>query len=265
MIARTPCHKLGAMSARLLAFDTSTEQMSVGLLAGGRRFAVDAPGGAQASTALIPTVLGLLDRAGIGIADLDAIGFGRGPGAFTGLRTACAVAQGLAFGAGKPVLALDTLAAVAEAARLALALDADVDADADADAAGSVLDVWVVMDARMGEVYAARYRFADGRWSEHVAPLLTGPAALGERWCDEPPGIVAGSALAAFGDALASGCARRVPDALPHAQALLALAETAWHAGAAVDAAQALPLYLRDKVALTTAERDAVRLAKSLA
>ncbi len=240
-------------SARLLAFDTSTEQMSIGVSVDGRRFVLDAPGGAKASAALIPAALALRLEAGVGIGDLDAIAFGRGPGAFTGLRTACAVAQGLAFGAGKPVLAIDTLAAVAEAARLALDPDAPE------------LDVWVAMDARMDEIYAARYRWRDQRWSEHVAPLLIGPAALDARWRAEVPVVVAGNALTAFGEALHSGAARRAPDAMPHARALLALAEAAWHDGAAVDAALALPLYLRDKVAQTTAERDAARLAKALA
>ncbi|MEO6408503.1 MAG: tRNA (adenosine(37)-N6)-threonylcarbamoyltransferase complex dimerization subunit type 1 TsaB [Burkholderiaceae bacterium] len=241
------------MSARLLAFDTATEQMSVGLLVDGRRFVVDAPGGQKASAALIPTLLRLLDEAGIGIGDLDAIAFGRGPGAFTGLRTACAVAQGLAFGAGKPVLAIDTLGAVAEAARLAIG-----------DSLPGI-DVWAAMDARMDEIYAARYVWRDGRWSERVAPLLIGPTALDARWCAEPPAVVAGNALTAFGGALHPGAARRVPDAMPHARALLALAEAAWQNGAGIDAAQALPLYLRDKVAQTTAERDAARQAKALA
>ena len=240
-------------TARLLAFDTSTEQMSIGVSVDGRRFVLDAPGGAAASATLIPSLLRLLGEAGIGIGDLDAIAFGRGPGAFTGLRTACAVAQGLAFGAGKPVLAIDTLAAVAEAARLAL------------DPAAEEFDVWVAMDARMDEIYAARYRWHDQRWSERVAPQLIGPAALDARWRAEPPGVIAGNALAAFGAALHPGHARCVADAMPHARALLALAEAAWRDGAAIDAAQALPLYLRDKVAQTTAERDAARLAKALA
>ena len=240
-------------SARLLAFDTSTEQMSIGVSVDGRRFVPDAPGGAKASAALIPAALALLAQAGIGIGDLDAIAFGRGPGAFTGLRTACAVAQGLAFGAGKPVLAIDTLAAVAEAARLAI------------DPAAPELDVWVAMDARMDEIYAARYRWRDQRWSERVAPMLISAPALDAHWRAEPPDVVAGHALAAFGAALHPGNARCVPDALPHADAVLNLAEAAWHDGAAVDAAQALPLYLRDKVAQTTAERDAARLAKALA
>ena len=238
------------MSARLLAFDTATEQMSVGLLVDGRRYVVDAPGGQKASAALIPTLLRLLGEAGIGIGDLDAIAFGRGPGAFTGLRTACAVAQGLAFGAGKPVLAIDTLAAVAEAARLAV------------DPLADVLDVWVAMDARMDEIYAARHAWRDGRWSVRVAPLLIGAAELDARWRADPPSVVAGNALAAFGAALHPGAARCVPEAMPHALALLALAQDAWHDGAAVDAAQALPLYLRDKVALTIVEREAARLAK---
>ena len=241
------------MSARLLAFDTATEQMSVGVSVDGRRFVLDAPGGALASAALIPAALRLLAEAGIGVGDLDAIAFGRGPGAFTGLRTACAVAQGLAFGAGKPVLAIDTQAAVAEAARLAL------------NPAAPELDVWVAMDARMDEIYAARYRWRNGRWSERIAPLLVGAAALDARWRADPPDVVAGNALAVFGSGLHAGAARRAPEAMPNAHALLTLAEAAWRDGAAVDAAQALPLYLRDKVAQTTAERDAARLAKAMA
>jgi tRNA threonylcarbamoyladenosine biosynthesis protein TsaB len=234
----------------LLVFDTATEQMSLGLRAGGRDRLLDAPGGAKASAALIPAALAMLADAGLRVADLDAIGFGRGPGAFTGLRTACAVAQGLGFGAGVPVLPLDTLMAVAEEARLAGAADA---AD---------LDTWVAMDARMDEIYAARYRRAAGAWTNVVAPLLTTPDALNQRWAGALPSLAAGCALAAFGDRLHTGGAALSPAALPSARALLALAEAAWQAGDAVDAALALPLYLRDKVAQTTAERDAARAAR---
>ncbi|MEO7150997.1 MAG: tRNA (adenosine(37)-N6)-threonylcarbamoyltransferase complex dimerization subunit type 1 TsaB [Burkholderiaceae bacterium] len=241
------------MTLRLLAFDTSTEQMSLGVQVDGRCLALDLPGGARASAGLIPAILRLLAEAGIGLRDLDAIGYGRGPGAFTGLRTACAVAQGLAFGVDRPVLALDTLAVVAESARRGLAVEGVADPE---------LDIWVAMDARMHEVYAARYTGGPGGWSARVAPMLIGPAALNERWAAEPPSIVAGNALAAMVDALIPGTAQRCDAALPQARALLAIADAAWHAGAAVDAAQALPLYLRDKVAQTTAEREAVRRAR---
>lgn len=98
----------------LLAFDTSTEQLSVAVQRGrdGQRFAHTGAGGAQASATLIPTVQALLAQAGLALGELQAIVFGRGPGSFTGLRTACSVAQGLAWGAGLPVLPVDTLLAV---------------------------------------------------------------------------------------------------------------------------------------------------------
>ena len=102
-----------------LAFDTSTDVLSLGLSVHGQTTLRTLAGGAQASAQLIPQALELLAQAGIALSDLQAIVFGRGPGSFTGLRTACAVAQGLAFGANIPVLPVDTLLAVAEAARQA--------------------------------------------------------------------------------------------------------------------------------------------------
>ena len=234
----------------LLAFDTSTERMAVALVHGDAVLAHEAAGGAQASATLIEAIRGLLAQAGLAPRALDAIAFGRGPGAFTGLRTACAVAQGYAFGLRRPVLALDTLAAVAEDARQR----------------HGARDVWVAMDARMGEVYAAHYRAGGGgAWLTVAAPALYALDALNARWRDAPPRAVAGSALDAFGARLAEGAALRIADALPRAQALAALARAAFDAGAAVDAAEALPLYLRDKVALTTAERETARAQREAA
>jgi tRNA threonylcarbamoyladenosine biosynthesis protein TsaB len=235
------------MPDSLLAFDTATERMSIALVARGEVFTHEATGGAQASATLIPAIHALLAQAGVTLRELDAIAFGRGPGAFTGLRTACSVAQGLAFGVNKPVLPIDTLLAVAE------------DARGDDPRAQRV---WVAMDARMNEVYAAQYAFAEGRWSVLDAPMLTTPDALDARWRAQPPELIAGSALAVFGDRLATHGARLAPDALPRARAMLPLARALWAAGGAVDAALALPLYVRDKVAQTTIERDAARAAK---
>ena len=231
----------------LLAFDTSTEVMSLALVRGDALLAArEAQGGAQSSARLIPELLQMLDGAGCGLKQLDAIAFGRGPGAFTGLRTACSVAQGLAFGAGKPVLPLDSLMLVAQDAQCA--------------------QCWVAMDARMDEVYAGSYALEGTRWRVLSEPALYTLEALNARWQAEPPAAVAGSALNAFGERLALGDAvQRVPQARLRAQALAELARQAWAAGEAIDASQALPLYLRDKVALTTAEREAARAAKEAA
>jgi tRNA threonylcarbamoyladenosine biosynthesis protein TsaB len=208
-----------------------------------------APGGPAASSGLLPLIEAQLDAAGLVYADLEAIAFGRGPGAFTGLRTSCAVAQGLGFGLGRPVLPLDSLLVVAEDARAACGLDA-----------GEV--VAVAMDARMDEVYAARYAWRPPGWVVLDAPALYTLAALQATWSELPAALRAGNAAAAFGARLAQPPGAR--DAGPErdrAAALLRLAEAGWAAGAAVDAAAALPLYLRDKVALTTDERAAARAA----
>lgn len=200
-----------------------------------------APGGAQSSAALIPAIMDLLGRAGLSLSQLDAIAFGRGPGSFTGLRTACAVAQGLAFGADIPVLPLDTLMAVADEAR---------------HNAGASRVV-AVLDARMDEVYSAAYVHEQGAWRQEGGFLLSSPQAVAV-----PPGwVLAGNAFTAYGDRLPTAHAR--VDALPTARALLRLAPVAFASGQAVPADQAMPLYIRDKVAQTTEERAAARAASA--
>jgi tRNA threonylcarbamoyladenosine biosynthesis protein TsaB len=139
------------------------------------------------------------------------------------------------------VLPLDSLLAVAEDARRGAAEFA----------------AWVVIDARMDQIYAAEYAFAQGRWHGRAAPFLTDAAALSSRWREAPPGVVAGDALGAFGDRLETGAAQRLPEARAGAASLAALAAQAWDEGAAVDPAEALPIYVRDKVAATTIERQA--------
>lgn len=224
----------------LLAFDTATERTSIALAARGRTWQHEGEGGARASAAFLPALLALLAEADVKLAELDAIAFGRGPGAFTGLRVACAVAQGLAFGAARPVLPIDTLLAIAEDAR----------------AGAQALRVWAAMDARMNEIYAAEYEFGPSGWQVRSAPMLTTAQVLNERWRQSEPQIVAGNALGAFGARLESGGARCLPDAAPRAIGMLALGRALFAAGGAVDASLAVPLYLRDKVALTSAERE---------
>lgn len=237
---------------RLLAFDTSTDAMSIALRTPHGVLTRDAAGGAQASARLVPDVLALLAEAGCPVKALDAIAFGCGPGAFTGLRTACSVAQGLAFGAGKPVVPVDSLLIVAQDARTQLG---DV----------APAELWVAMDARMDEVYAGAYRWSDGRWVTHSAPALYTLDALNALWQAASPTLVAGSALDAFGDRLQVGAALTVRRERSRAAALVDVAAQLLAAGHTVDAAHALPVYLRDKVALTTQEREAVRLAKESA
>jgi len=222
----------------LLAFDTSTETLSLALTwqrsGPAQLLEHTAPGGAQASATLIPGLQRLLGDAGLRLAELDAIVFGRGPGSFTGLRTACAVAQGLAFGAGVRVLPVDTLLAVAEDARHRSGAE----------------HVLALLDARMDQVYCAAYRFVGAAGWERCGEFgLCAPEAVvvPEGWA------LAGNAFAAYGARL-GGSGPRV-DARPTAAALLQLAPALIAAGGALPASGALPLYIRDKVAQTTSER----------
>ncbi len=237
--------------ACLLAFDSATEMLAVALQKGTRVWTYDGPGGALASARLIPEIRALLDGAGLALSDLDAIAFGAGPGAFTGLRTACSVAQGLAFGAALPVLAIDSLMLVAEAAR----------EQAAAAAGDGPVEVHVAMDARMDEIYAAAYRWTGARWQVLAPPALHTAETLRAGWRAQPPRLVAGSAAAAFGDRLDLGDAQLAQQVATRAAALMRVAQQQWRAGALLPADQALPLYVRDKVADTVAERHAARAA----
>ena len=244
--------------ACLLALDTSTESLALALVdAQGQSWCQQQPGGALASTLLLPTLMAMLQRAGLTLSDLDALAFGQGPGAFTGLRTACAVAQGLGLGADKPVLPIDSLLLVAEDA-LAQARPEGEDKDGDG-------LWWVAMDARMDEVYAAAYLRQCGQWHVAAAPGLYALDTLGDCWLARPPTRLAGNAAAAFGPRLPIGQARLWPEQTDRASALLRLAQADWRAGKAVPADQAMPLYLRDKVALTTAERAQVQTMRGTA
>jgi tRNA threonylcarbamoyladenosine biosynthesis protein TsaB len=236
--------------ATLLAFDTSTEQMAVTVLHAGGALARNAPGGAAASAGLLPCALGLMGQLDLPLARLNAVAFGAGPGAFTGLRTSCAVAQGLAFGLGCPLLAIDSLLIVAEDARAQAGVAAD-----------EVFDVAVAMDARMDEAYAARYLHTAAGWRTLEAPRLTDlPALKAAASAERAAFWRAGSAWAAFGERIgASPGSSQFDHELDRAAALGRLAALAWAAGAAIDPAVALPTYLCEKVAQTTAERQTAR------
>jgi tRNA threonylcarbamoyladenosine biosynthesis protein TsaB len=248
-VQTSPAAAVDAAAPGLLAFDTSTEQLCAAISSASGEFRVVAAGGAGASATLLPQLQDLLTRAQLRYADLGAIAYGRGPGAFTGLRTSCAVAQGLALGLGLALLPIDSLLIVAEEARAQANLEDK-----------PVFDVAVAMDARMNEAYAAGYRWQRGAWSVLLAPALYSVPALGHALNGQAWHALAGSGLVAFEHTVAwPHDAVRFAAEHDRAGALLRLARAAQAAGHAVDAADALPIYLRDKVAQTTAEREALR------
>ena len=236
----------GSFPAKFLVFDTSTDVMSVAVTDGVRVWQHSGPGGAKASTTLIPVILALLADAGLALGDLQAIAFGRGPGSFTGLRTACAVAQGLAFGAnagqGVPVLPIDTLMAVAEEARL------QKDSP----------HITALLDARMDEMYVQRYACHQGAFTPLGACELIRPEHL---QLDENT-LYAGNVFSVYESRLPAGLNSNSITCLPTATAMLRLAPGLAASGQCVPAAQALPLYVRDKVAQTTLEREAAKTLK---
>ena len=240
----------------LLAFDTSTELMSIAVQCGGDGgkptvWQHTAPGGAQTSAHLIPAIQDLMAQAKLEFGQLQAIVFGCGPGSFTGLRTACSVAQGLAFGANVPVLPIPTLLAVAEEARHQHAPQQ------------VPWQVWALLDARMDEMYAACYEFNGSGWNE----LADGSLIRPEELVVGAHAVLAGNVFAAYGARLPAAAGTQPPgtnlrlEALPTAAALLRLAPALLAAAGAMPADQALPLYIRDKVAKTTLERAVEKAA----
>ncbi len=222
---------------KLLVIDTSTEWCSAALWLDGRIDARRVLAEQRHSSLLLPMVDELLREAGVTLRQLDGIGYGAGPGSFTGLRIACAVTQGLAYGADLPVVGVSTLEAIAE----------QTGAD----------HVLTVLDARMAEVYWAAYEREGDGWRAVSAPQLALPESVrvpaGGDW------VGAGNGFVALGEVLRPRLAAqlaRIDDTLmPDAAAMAPLAARAFERGEAMDAALAAPIYLRDKVALTVDER----------
>lgn len=243
------------MTPRILALDTSTEQLVLALIAAGETFVDEREGGAKASSQLLSAVDALFVRAGHAVADLDAVAFARGPGAFTGLRTATSVAQGLSLALGCPTLAIDSLQIVAEAGRDEARRQWSARVALDAAWPRRVL---VLMDARMTQIYAAAYAWDGGATGHALEPsALVSPDEV-KRWLAPEVGIelVVGSALTAYGADLALPASLVTqPGDTGRGDALAKLAMLAWHQGPHLDAADTVPIYVRDKVALTEAER----------
>jgi tRNA threonylcarbamoyladenosine biosynthesis protein TsaB len=220
---------------KILALDTATEACSVALAIGEQRLERYEELDRGHAERLLPMIDALLAEAGVSLSSLDAIAFGRGPGAFTGVRLAASVAQGLAFGAGVGVVPVSDLAAVAQRAL------------ASNPGAGHIL---AVNDARMREVYWAEFRAGQClqlAGDEHVSPgsEVVLPAAAGGRWLAAGRGLRASPELAAR--CLAAG-AELHEDLLPRASEVLLLAQPAVAAGQILPPERALPVYVRDRV-----------------
>ncbi len=232
---------------KLLALDTSTEFLSLALQLGDKTYVHYQHAGNASSELILPQIQALLEEAKVKLSDLDGIAFGAGPGAFTGVRIACGVAQGLGFGANLPVVGVNTLLAAAQAS------GAD--------------KVIVCLDARMGEVYHAAFEKINGEWLEQSATKVCKPeaaaqlhSALDGSW------VGVGSGWAAYGEILSGIYAQNLTKivsedlhykATPTAEAILKLATPTFLAGLAKPASEAAPIYVRNRVALTSAEREA--------
>ena len=222
----------------ILAFDTSTEYLSLALLKGSEILQYDCNAGQTHSQIILPQIQALLDSANLQLSDLQGIAFGAGPGSFTGVRIAAGVAQGLGFGANLPVVSVCTLLALAEAS-----------------GAGKVI---ACLDARMGEVYHAAYEKTNDTWQGIIEPGLYKPDAVpvikGADW------VGAGSGWQTYAEQLSAVYIEHLqstqPQLLPSSAAILKLALPIFAKGEAKPASEAMPIYIRNRVALKTAERE---------
>jgi len=223
---------------KLLALDASTEFLSLAICNGEQLHTYDAHAGQAASQLILPQIQQLLTEANMALTDLDGIVFGAGPGSFTGVRVACGVAQGLGFGANLPVVGVNVLTALAEAT--------------------GAERVLVATDARMKEVYHAAYIRKNQAWEAvHAAGVYKPnevPMVDGAGWT----GV--GTAWRVY-DEILSECYQdqmieKIPEMTPAAAAMITLAKPTFIAGKAKPASEAKPIYIRNRVALTSKERE---------
>jgi tRNA threonylcarbamoyladenosine biosynthesis protein TsaB len=222
---------------RVLAIETSTEHCSVALQQGDETLSHSELAGQRHSEILLAMIDRLLAEAGCSFQDLDGIAFGAGPGSFTGVRIAASVTQGLALGLQTPVMPVCTLEALAEASghdRVACALD-----------------------ARLDEVYFAAYERRGEGWEAIVEPCLSVIGELASLPADGWTGVGSGFAILEGELAHHLQLVQTKPEQFPQARAVAALGTRLLSQGGGMDAAEAQPIYLRNKVAMTTVERHA--------
>jgi tRNA threonylcarbamoyladenosine biosynthesis protein TsaB len=228
----------------ILAIETSTELASAALLHGDALIVRESMGVQMHAASILPMVQQLLAQAGIALSQCDAIALGIGPGSFTGVRTACGVVQGLAFGSDLPVVPVVTLEAMAQACL---------------ETVGSE-EVLAILDARMGEVYWAQYRHGAHGWQPVITPTLSAAHDV----LPQGAAQACGNGLTVYAQdvAMQTFAAAGLEQVMPHAAQVATLGHRAFAQGNMVSPQAAQPLYVRNKVALTTAERqvrDAVK------
>ncbi|TOI49458.1 tRNA (adenosine(37)-N6)-threonylcarbamoyltransferase complex dimerization subunit type 1 TsaB [Vibrio parahaemolyticus] len=224
------------MSAKILAIDTATENCSVALLVNDQVISRSEVAPRDHTKKVLPMVDEVLKEAGLTLQDLDALAFGRGPGSFTGVRIGIGIAQGLAFGAELPMIGVSTLAAMAQVSyRL-----------------HGATDVAVAIDARMSEVYWARYsRQENGEWMGVDEECVIPPARLAEEaQVDSKTWTTAGTGWSAYQEELASLPFNTADSEVlyPDSQDIVILAKQELEKGNTVPVEESSPVYLRDNV-----------------
>ncbi|MFZ1386702.1 MAG: tRNA (adenosine(37)-N6)-threonylcarbamoyltransferase complex dimerization subunit type 1 TsaB [Thiolinea sp.] len=228
----------------ILALDTSSDACSAAVLTKDACFTEFELTPRAHTQLILPMVESVLKQAKLMLSEMDAIAFGRGPGAFTGVRIATGVAQGLALAANKRLLPISTLAALAQQAKLQV----------------QAHKVLVALDARMGEVYWGVYGWVEGQLQLEGEEQVITPSAIelpvGNDW------VAVGSGWSAYpelAECAASIVKTTYADWLPSAEFIAQLAQQDYLDGKALPAEQAQPIYLRNKIAQTTQERLALK------
>ncbi len=223
--------------SKILAIDTATEACSAALMVGEQVLTRCEVAPRVHAQRILPLVQSLLDEAGLSLGELDALTFGRGPGSFTGVRIGIGVAQGLAFGAELPLLPVSNLAALAQGMHRICGADR----------------VMTAIDARMSEIYWGRYELdAQGLMRSLEEELVVPPQLIHERLPEQgKEWQLAGTGWEAYPELMQTLTGHSLEGEylrLPEAQDLLPLAVDALARGETVSAAEATPVYLRDKV-----------------
>ena len=217
---------------KILALETATDPGSIALWVDGEVWSTPCPDGESNSASLLPTASRALSTHGLDLSDIDGIAFGAGPGSFTGLRVSCGAAQGLAVARDLSLLGVGTLEAMAHSA-----------------AAERVV---VVLDARMGEIYYGFFMHGRQHGQIGVCAPEQMPLPEGEGW------LACGNGLSTYPvlkERLSGYVDNWRPEIMPNAAAIACIAARRFAAGEWIDPADAVPVYVRDKVAKTVAER----------